>query len=183
VWGVWGAWAMVYSWKSGNHSSRVSFHLALRDGLLFPLLSRVVRASRPTGFRWFFWLHLPFHYRSSRITNHTLYVGSRDWTQVIRLTWQAFYPLSPLWLSCILSGDKSGSVGTQCPFQCEMAKTLRDLEHCGGLNRFDSQRFMCLNPWPIGNVTFRKCGFLKGSVSLWGWALRSPMLKLCHCRV
>ena len=28
---------------------------------------------------------------------------------------------------------------------------------CGGLNRFDSHR-LCLNAWPLGSGTFRKCG-------------------------
>jgi len=38
---------------------------------------------------------------------------------------------------------------------------------------------MCLNAWPTGNGTIRRHGLVGGSVSLWGWALSSSMLKLC----
>ena len=33
--------------------------------------------------------------------------------------------------------------------------------------------------WPIGSGTVRRCGLVGGSVSLWGQASRSPVLKLC----
>ena len=56
---------------------------------------------------------------------------------------------------------------------------------CGGLNRFGSHRFMCLNAWPIGSGTIRRCGLVGVGVALMekvchcGFALRSAMLKLC----
>ena len=37
----------------------------------------------------------------------------------------------------------------------------------GGLNRYGPHRLMCLNAWPIGRGTIRRCGFVEGSVSLW----------------
>ena len=49
---------------------------------------------------------------------------------------------------------------------------------CGGLNRFGLHRLMCLNAWPKGNGTIRRCGLVGESVSLWGWVLTSPMLRL-----
>ena len=41
---------------------------------------------------------------------------------------------------------------------------------------------MYLNTWPIGSGTIRRCGLGVGMALLevvWGWALRSLMLKLC----
>ena len=40
-------------------------------------------------------------------------------------------------------------------------------------------RLINLNVWNIGSSTIRKCGLFGESVSLWSWALRSPVLKLC----
>ena len=34
-------------------------------------------------------------------------------------------------------------------------------------------RLMCLNPWPTGSDTIRRCGLVGDSVSLCRWALRS----------
>ena len=34
------------------------------------------------------------------------------------------------------------------------------------------------NAWPTGSGTIRKSDLVRGSVSLWGWALKFPMLKL-----
>jgi len=48
----------------------------------------------------------------------------------------------------------------------------------GGLNRSGPQRLMCLNAWPIGSGTIRRCGLVRGNVSLCGRALRSPVFKL-----
>ena len=31
---------------------------------------------------------------------------------------------------------------------------------CGGLNRFCPYRLMCLNAWPIGSGTIRRCGLV-----------------------
>ena len=36
----------------------------------------------------------------------------------------------------------------------------------GGLNKFVPHRFMCLNAWPTGSGTIRRCGLVGGSVSL-----------------
>ena len=30
--------------------------------------------------------------------------------------------------------------------------------YCGGLNRFGPHRLMCLNAWPTGSGTIRRCG-------------------------
>jgi hypothetical protein len=49
---------------------------------------------------------------------------------------------------------------------------------CDTLNRFGSHRFVCLKAWPIDSSPIRRCGLAGGSVSLWGWALRFPMLQL-----
>ena len=37
---------------------------------------------------------------------------------------------------------------------------------CGGLNRFGSHRFMCLNVWPLGDSTIRRCGLVGVGVAL-----------------
>jgi hypothetical protein len=37
---------------------------------------------------------------------------------------------------------------------------------------------MWLNAWPIGSGIIRRYGLIGGSVSLWGWPLRSPMFKI-----
>ena len=42
---------------------------------------------------------------------------------------------------------------------------------CGGLNVL-----------AMGSGTIRRCGCIGGSVSLWGWALRAPLLRLCPVR-
>jgi hypothetical protein len=34
------------------------------------------------------------------------------------------------------------------------------------------------NAWPMGSGIIRRCGFVGGSMSLWGPALKSPMHKL-----
>ena len=55
---------------------------------------------------------------------------------------------------------------------------------CGGLNKNGPQRLMCLNAWPIGSGTIRKCCLagvgvaLLEKVSLWRQALRSQVLSL-----
>jgi hypothetical protein len=49
---------------------------------------------------------------------------------------------------------------------------------CGGLNKNGLRRVMGLNAWPTGNGTFRRCGLDGVGVALWGWVLRSSMLKL-----
>ena len=50
------------------------------------------------------------------------------------------------------------------------------LGDCSGLNRFALHRLMCLNAWPTGSDTIRRCwsgpGLAGGGVSLWDWALR-----------
>jgi hypothetical protein len=46
----------------------------------------------------------------------------------------------------------------------------------GGLNKNGSLRLTSVNVWPIQNVTIKRCGLVRGSVSLWEWALRSLML-------
>ena len=43
----------------------------------------------------------------------------------------------------------------------------RDVGKCGGLNRYDPHRLMCLNAWPVESDTIRRCGLVGGSVSLW----------------
>jgi hypothetical protein len=56
---------------------------------------------------------------------------------------------------------------------------------CGGKIGMVPHRFMCLNAWAIGTGTIWRWVLigigmaLLEEVSLWGWALRSPMLKLC----
>jgi hypothetical protein len=50
---------------------------------------------------------------------------------------------------------------------------------CVGLDRNGLHWVMCLNAQPVGSGTIRNYGLVGGSVSLWGWALMSPMLKLC----
>jgi hypothetical protein len=37
---------------------------------------------------------------------------------------------------------------------------------CGGLNRFDPHRFMCLNAWPMRSGTIKRSGLVGESVSL-----------------
>jgi hypothetical protein len=53
---------------------------------------------------------------------------------------------------------------------------------CGGLNRFGPHRLMCLNAWPTGSSTIRRCGLVGISVlpldGRVGGALRSPILKV-----
>ena len=51
-------------------------------------------------------------------------------------------------------------------------------EGCGVLNSFGFHRLGHLNAWTIGSGSIRRCGLLGVGVSLWGWALRSPKLKL-----
>ena len=42
-----------------------------------------------------------------------------------------------------------------------------------GLNRYGPHRLVCLNVWPLESGTIRRCGLVKGSMSLWRWGLRS----------
>jgi hypothetical protein len=58
--------------------------------------------------------------------------------------------------------------------------SLQDFYVCvcrhGGLNRYSPYKlmcFMCLNAWPMGSGTIRRCGLFGGSVSLLRWPLRS----------
>jgi hypothetical protein len=45
---------------------------------------------------------------------------------------------------------------------------------CGGLNRTASHRLICVNGWPIGSGTIRRCGLVEiGVVTL---------EEVCHCR-
>ena len=59
------------------------------------------------------------------------------------------------------------------------------IQECGGLNRFGPHRFMCLNSWPTESRTTWGYGLIEEvwlcwrKYALWGWALRSPMQKLC----
>lgn len=46
---------------------------------------------------------------------------------------------------------------------------------CGGLNRFGPHRLMCLNAWPTGSGTIRRCVLVGVGVSL---ALKFQMLQL-----
>ena len=39
---------------------------------------------------------------------------------------------------------------------------------CAVVNRCGAHRLMCLNAWPIGSGTVRRCGLAGGSVPLWG---------------
>lgn len=50
---------------------------------------------------------------------------------------------------------------------------------CGGLNKSDSYRIICLNVWPIESDTMRRYGLVGGRMLLLGQILKSPMLKLC----
>ena len=63
--------------------------------------------------------------------------------------------------------------------QSNLTKSGTRQDCCGGLNRNDPHKLMYSNAWPTGNGTMRRCGLVGGSVSLWRWALRSPILKLC----
>ena len=38
--------------------------------------------------------------------------------------------------------------------------------------KYGPHRLMCLNAWPIGSGTIRRCGLVGVGVSLWVWALR-----------
>ena len=56
---------------------------------------------------------------------------------------------------------------------------------CGGLNRNDPHRLICMNVWPIGSNTIRRCGLDGVGVALLEEvcvpvrsALRSHMFKL-----
>ena len=46
---------------------------------------------------------------------------------------------------------------------------------CGGLSKNDPHRLMCLNIWPIGNSTIRKCGLVRVGVAL--------LEEICYCGV
>ena len=46
------------------------------------------------------------------------------------------------------------------------AYTDSTLELYGGLNRYGPHRLMCLNAWPIGSGTNRRCGLVGESVLL-----------------
>ena len=37
---------------------------------------------------------------------------------------------------------------------------------------------MCVNDWPTGSGTFRRCGLVGGIVSLWGCALKPQVIKI-----
>ena len=52
----------------------------------------------------------------------------------------------------------------------------RDVGKCGGLNRYDPHRLMCLNAWPVGSDTIRRCGLVGGSVSLWRQSFKTSIL-------
>ena len=44
-----------------------------------------------------------------------------------------------------------------------------------GIGMVPINLLICLNAWPIRSHTIRRCGFVGGSVPLWGWASRFPM--------
>ena len=44
---------------------------------------------------------------------------------------------------------------------------------CAGLNKFSPYRLMCLNAWPTGNGTIRRCGLIGVGVAL--------LEEMCHC--
>jgi hypothetical protein len=44
---------------------------------------------------------------------------------------------------------------------------------CGGVTGLGPHRFMCLGAWPMRSGTMSGCGLVGGSMSLWGWVLRS----------
>ena len=48
----------------------------------------------------------------------------------------------------------------------------------GALSKYGLHRLMCVNAWPMGSGTIRRCDLVGGTVLLWGWALRSHMVKL-----
>jgi hypothetical protein len=48
---------------------------------------------------------------------------------------------------------------------------------CGGLNKNVPHRLMCLNAWPIGSGTIRRCGLVGGSVSLYGVGLKASYVQ------
>ena len=60
-----------------------------------------------------------------------------------------------------------------------------ELDLCGGLNRYGPHIFIfeCLahREWRYKEIwlCWSRCDIVGGSVSLWRWALRSPMSKLC----
>ena len=57
-----------------------------------------------------------------------------------------------------------GAVGIiAIPEKHELSPTPQGLLWCGGLNRNGP---MCLDDWPIGNGTIRRCGFVEVGVTL-----------------
>jgi len=44
--------------------------------------------------------------------------------------------------------------------------TQIELGYCGGLDRYGSHRFMCLNAWPTGSGNIRRCGLVGIDVAL-----------------
>jgi hypothetical protein len=46
---------------------------------------------------------------------------------------------------------------------------------CSGLSSFSSYRFLYFNAWPTKSNTIRWGVLVRGSVSLWGWALMSML--------
>ena len=47
-------------------------------------------------------------------------------------------------------------------------RVLSSKASCSGLYKYGPHRHMCLNAWPTGSGTIRRCGLAGGSVSLWG---------------
>jgi hypothetical protein len=46
--------------------------------------------------------------------------------------------------------------------------TVKKYHGYGGLNRYSSHSLMCLNAWPKGSGSIRRCGLVGGGVSMWG---------------
>ena len=64
----------------------------------------------------------------------------------------------------------------------ELTCTQISLAQYGGLNGNGSNSLMCLNAWPTGSSTIRRCSLLEKSMSLGEGDLvwRSPMLSVAH---
>ena len=73
---------------------------------------------------------------------------------------------------CVLGAEGSEQHDSLClSFAC-----LCDQFHgqyCGGLNRNGLHKLMCLNVWPIGSGTIRRCSLVGVGMTL--------LEEVCHC--
>ena len=74
---------------------------------------------------------------------------------------------------CPWVGKEQGYIEVNSNFYFKRVSSILKVI-CAYVNSYDLHRLMCLNAWPMGSGTIRRCGLIGGGMTF--------LEEVCHCR-